>query len=167
MTTKSVFTVSDSNRGLINPFTYKIASQQAYDLLKFCSIGPQDYLLRISYYNLEEPSIETPNRKQCLQTGHQTEGYTAWEGLQAYLQCMRKMKWSQRTGQPIERPGEQLWRSFGISRPPGRSHQGQKSYMTKGLETRYKSSPATTWGGNPSAQYWKGCFDNYHSIGYP
>lgn len=72
-----MFTVPDSNHGLLNPFTYKTASQQAYDLLKFCSIGQQDFLLGISYYILEEPSIETPNRKQCLQTGHQTERYTA------------------------------------------------------------------------------------------
>jgi len=66
MTTTSVFAVPDSNRGLINPCTYKTASQQAYDLLKFCSIGQQDYLLRISYYYiLKEPSIETSNRNSA------------------------------------------------------------------------------------------------------
>ena len=57
------------NRGLINPFSHKIATaQQANDLLNFRHLGKKEFLNRISFYILKDPSVKVPLRKQKLQT---------------------------------------------------------------------------------------------------
>lgn len=152
--TKLVFKVPDSNHGLVNPFTDKTATpEQAHDLLKFRSIGQQEFLLRIQYYILKEPSVQAPNRKRRLQTFSEKR-VTRQKVSQLerdrklILQCMRKkMRWSKLTGQPIERLGEQLLETpLALADHQGNPNKGQKAYMTKALETRYKSYsfPITT-----------------------
>ncbi len=108
--TKSVFKVPDRNRGLMNPFKDKVATpEQAHDLLKFRSIGQQEFLLRIRYYILKEPSVHAPNRKRRLQTFSE-KGVTRQKVSQLerdrklILQCMRtKMRWSKHHGSQTNR----------------------------------------------------------------
>ncbi len=145
--TKAVFTVPDCDRGLVNPFVDKVATpQQCHDLLNFRSIGQAEFLLRIRYFLLKEPSVQAPNRKRRLQTfsdRHVTrQKVTQLErDRKLILQCMRKkMRWSKLTEMPIENAGEQLLEiPLALADHQGNPNKGQKSYMTKALETRYKS----------------------------
>ena len=60
---------SDTNRGLINPFSKKQAtSVQTNDLLNFRCIGQREFLLRVSVDMLKQPSVRVPNRRRRLQT---------------------------------------------------------------------------------------------------
>ena len=53
----------------------------------------------------------------------------------------KKMQYSRRNGKPIENPGEQLIEiPLSIADNDGNPIKGQKSYVTKALEARYKSA---------------------------
>ncbi len=57
---------TSTNRGLINPFSNRIASpEQEHDLLQFRQIGTTEY---IAYYILKQASIHAPDRKKRLVT---------------------------------------------------------------------------------------------------
>ena len=69
ITASSLFETSEQQRGLFNPFTNERAhDQKHHDLLNFRRIGQQEYLLRIYYFILKNPSVKTTNRKRSLQT---------------------------------------------------------------------------------------------------
>lgn len=141
-----MFNNPGTNRGLINPFTKKEAiAGQCHDLLHFRSIGQQEFLLRIASVQLKQPSVNAPNRKRRLQTF--TERKVTKSRLtqlekdkKLVLATMKKkMKFSQRTGKPIEKPSEQLIElPLSISDNAGNSLKGQKSYTTRSLQSRYK-----------------------------
>ena len=104
ITASYLFESSEQQRGLFNPFTNRRAhDQKHHDLLNF-RIGQQEYLLRISYFILKNPSVKTPNRKRSLQTFstkqvnrkrvHQLE-----RDRQLVLSAMKKkIQFSQKTG---------------------------------------------------------------------
>ncbi len=148
ITTKLLLAVTDSNRGLVNPFTGKTASpEQTHDLLNFRYIGQREFLLGVQFNILKTPSVQAPNRKKRLQTFSEKrctkQRITQLEkDRRLIVQCMRrKMRWSKRTGRPIEKPGEQLLQfPMALADHQGNPRKGQKSYMTKALQTRYKSS---------------------------
>ena len=141
----NLFQLSTDNRGLINPFTKKVATQgQQHDLL---TIGQQEFLLRISYVILKKPSVKALNRRRRLVTF--TERKVSKSRIsqlerdkKLILSAMkRKMQFSRRIGAPIERPGEQLLElPLAISDNDGNPLKGQKSYTSRSLEARYKSA---------------------------
>ena len=114
METGNMFPPTNTNRGLINPFTNKeaIAGQQ-HDLLNFRSIGQQEFLLRITSVILKQPSVHAPNRRRRLQTFSERKvtksRVTQLEkDKKLVMSAMKKkMQFSRRTGRPIEKPGEQ------------------------------------------------------------
>ena len=60
----SFLAVAEINRGLINFFSgTEATNQQHYDLLNFKHIGEEEYILRLSYFILKEPSVKAPNRR--------------------------------------------------------------------------------------------------------
>lgn len=63
------------------------------------------------------------------------------------------MKWSQLTGKPIERVSEQyISLPLALANSDGSPRKGQKSYATKAIETRYKTStPPVTLNSLPTA----------------
>ena len=71
------------NRGLINPFTGEKAENLKYHhLLNFRNIGDTEYQLRISYFNLQTPSTNAPNRRRALQTFTTKQtGFHSWKGI--------------------------------------------------------------------------------------
>ena len=137
------------DRGLINPFTQKAATtQQSCDLLNFRDIGQWEFLNHISFYILKKPSISAPIRKRRLQTFsskkvNKKRVSQLEKDRNLILSCMRKkIKWSLRTGIPIEKAGEQLIAlPLAISDHLGNPNKGQKSYMTKAIANRYKKCP--------------------------
>ena len=142
----------DSNahqRGLLNLFTGARAVGQSYtDLLNFREIGREEYLIRISYFILRNPSVQAPNRRRTLRT-FSTKSVTKKRvsnlerDRRLLLSAMKKeMLFSKKTGVPIDRPGEQLSEyPLSISDSNGKPIKRQKSYFTKSIEGRYKSSP--------------------------
>ena len=67
MDDKSLFSMQTSNIRLVNPFTSKKATpEQTHDLLQFRSIGEKEFLLRVITFILNQPSVNTPNRKRRL-----------------------------------------------------------------------------------------------------
>ena len=61
--------MTQTNRGLINRFTEKVANTvQEHDLINFRLIGQQEFLQRVSAVLLKLPSIHAPNRKRRLHT---------------------------------------------------------------------------------------------------
>ena len=65
----AVFDIVKKNRGLFNPFSnVQATEQQSRDLLNVRTTGLKEYLLRISYYILRQPSTQAPNRKRKLHT---------------------------------------------------------------------------------------------------
>ena len=110
------------NRGLVNKFTKKEAnSVQEHDLMNFRLIGQQEFLQRVSAVILQNPSVHAPNRKHRLQTFSERKiaksRVTQLEKDKRLIitAMKRKMKFSQRTGKPIDRPGEQLIDRVAIS----------------------------------------------------
>ena len=138
----------EGNRGLINPFSRKQASpKQQHDLLNFRSIGQQEFLLRIATTVLKQPSVQAPNRKRHLQTFsdkqvNKRRVSQLEKDKKLILTAMKKkMQYSRRNGKPIENPGEQLIEiPLSIADNDGNPIKGQKSYVTKALEARYKSA---------------------------
>ena len=138
-----------TDRGLINPFTKKAATtQQSCDLLSFRDIGQREFLNHITFFILKRPSTSTTVRKRRLQTFsskkvNKQRVSQLEKDRNLILSCMRKkIKWSLRTGIPIERAGEQLIAlPLAISDHQGNPNKGQKSYMTKALANRYKQCP--------------------------
>ena len=111
----SLLEITKHNRGLINPFTNKTAStQQSHDLLNFRYIGQQEFLLRISYFILKQPSVKAPNRKKALQTFSLKQvskrRISKLEEDQQLVICAMKNKvqFSLKTGKPLDKPEEQL-----------------------------------------------------------
>ena len=140
--------VTQTNRGLINPFTSaKATDQQALDLLNFRTLGLQEFNSRINYYILREPSSKAPMRRKRLQTFTIKKVSKRASQLdkdrKLVLSCMRKkMKWSLRTGTPIDNAGEQLIAlPLALASHEGEPLKGQKSYMTKVLEKHFRDAP--------------------------
>ena len=142
------FEAVKSNRGLINPFTKKRATnEQTRDLLTFRTIGENEFLLRISYRILNQPSTNAPNRKRRLQTFSDKKVHTKRvtqlvKDRQLVMSAMKKkMLHSAKTGTPIECPGEQyIELPLSLCDNEGNQLKGQKSYVTKFLESRYKNA---------------------------
>ena len=140
---------SPANRGLINPFSKKVATmQQSCDLLSFRDKGQREFLQYISFYILKQPSTQAPLRKGKLQTFsskkvNKRRVSQLEKDRNLILSCIRKkIKWSLRTRTPIEKAGEQLIvLPLAISDHQGNPIKGQKSNMTKVLINRYKKSP--------------------------
>ena len=140
--------VTQTNRGLINPFTSaKATDQQASDLLNFRTLGLQEFNSRINYYILREPSSKAPMRRKRLQTFTikkvSKRASQLDKDCKLVLSCMRKkMKWSLRTGTPIDNAGEQLIAlPLALASHEGEPLKGQKSYMTKVLEKHFRDAP--------------------------
>jgi hypothetical protein len=144
----SLLPVTATNHGLIYPFTNKSAMpEQTNDLLIVLAIGHKEFLLWVSCHILKQPSTRAPKRKRRLLTFSEKrttkQRVTQLEkDRKLILSCMRiKMKWSQRTGNPINKLGEQLLElPLALSDHEGNPNKGEKSYMSKALEPRYKSS---------------------------
>ena len=143
---KSLLVISDKNRGVINPFSGKVAnSRQEHDLLHFREIGQIEFDDRIKYYILKTPSTQAPNRKRRLETFAEKRVKSRKisqleKDKHLVLAAMkRKMKHSHKTGIPIDSPGEQLIQlPLALCDHDGLQNKGQKSYTTKSLEARYK-----------------------------
>ncbi len=137
------------DRGLINPFTKKIATpQQSCDLLSFRDVGQREFLNHITFFILKQPSTSATVRKRRLQTFsskkiNKQRVSQLEKDRNLILSCMRKkIKWSLRTGIPIEKAGEQLIAfPLAISDHQGNPNKGQKSNITKALANRYKQCP--------------------------
>ena len=146
--TSKLLISTDTNRGLINPFTNKEATVgQHHDLLNFRAIGQQEFLLQISSVILKQPSVNAPNRRRRLQTFSERKvtksRITQLEkDKKLILSAMKKkFQFSRRIGEPIDKPGEQLIElPLAISDNTGSPLKGQKSYTSKSLESRYKSA---------------------------
>ena len=140
-----VLSVVNENRGLLNLFTKKEANTaQKNDLLNFRLIGEKEFLQRISAITLKIPSIKAPNRKRRLQTLSERKitksRVTRLEKDKKLIMTAMKKKIC-KTGQPVERPCEQLIElPLAISDSEGNPLKGQKSYTTHFLETRYKNT---------------------------
>lgn len=140
--------LTDSNRGLINPFTQTQATAiQQHDLLNFRLIGEKEYLLRVASVILKQPSVHAPNKKKRLQTfSEQKVNKRALSQVERdkklILAAMKKkIQFSKKTGKPIETTGEQLVEyPLAIADNIGQPLKGQKSYTTRSLETRYKAA---------------------------
>ena len=145
---KSQFPLPEENRGLYNPFRSKLAnSQQSHDMLNFRQIGQKEFLNRVEFFILKQPSVKAPNRRQRLQTfSEQQKNSKRISQLERDKQLIltamkRKIQYSNKTGKPIERPGEQLSQlPLAICDHDGNPLKGQKSYMTTSFESRYKAS---------------------------
>ena len=125
--------------------------QQANDISTFRSIGEKEFLQRITFFILKQPSTKAPNRKRHLQTfsvgQRNTRKVSQLEkDKKLILSAMKKkMLYSQRTGRPVDKPGEQLIElPLAISDSDGKPLKGQKSYTTKTLESRYKDPVFTS-----------------------
>ncbi len=147
-TTNNLLAITDTNRGLINPFTNKQATAiQHHDLMNFRSIGQQEFLLRTASVVLRQPSVKAPNRRKRLQTFSERKVNKSRlsqleKDKKLILAAMKKkMQFSRRTGRPIDNPGEQLIQfPLAISDNSGNPLKGQKSYTTRSLESRYKDA---------------------------
>ncbi len=145
---KCLLAVTDENRGLLNPFTEKLAnSQQTHDLLQFRAIGQSEFDIRIQYFILKNPSTQATNRRRRLQTFMEKRIKSRRvsqleKDKRLVLSAMkRKMQYSNKTGKPIDRPGEQLIQlPLALCDHDGNLNKGQKSYTTKALQARYKAS---------------------------
>ncbi len=146
--TNNFLAITASNRGLINPFTNKQATaSQHHDLLNFRSIGQREFLLRISSVLLKQPSVRATNGRKRLQPFSERKvnkiGVSQLnKDKKLILSAMKKkMRFSRRTGGPIDKPGEQLIEfPVAISDNTGNPLKGQKSYATRSLVSRYKEA---------------------------
>ena len=140
--------VTENNRGLSNYFTGKEANPaQQNDLLNFRFIGQQEFLQRIASVILKQPSVCAPNRRRRLQTFSEKKitksRVTQLEKDKKLIitAMKKKMQFSQRTGRPVERPGEQLIElPLALCDSTGNPIKGQKSYTTHYLQCRYKDA---------------------------
>ena len=129
------------NRGLVNKFTQKEANTvQHHKFMNFRSIGQQEYLQRVSALILKTPSIHAPNRRHKLQTFSDRKvtksRVTQLEKDHHNSYEKKKMQLSQRTGTPIDRPGEQLIDiPLALYDNAGNAIKGPKSYTTHFIGT--------------------------------
>ena len=66
-TANSLLVITDSNRGLMNPFTNKQATvSQQHDLLNFRSIGQKDFLMQIAAVVPVQPSVHEEEGRVCM-----------------------------------------------------------------------------------------------------
>ena len=136
------------NRGLQNLFTRKHATpEQSHDLLSFRGIGQCEFMLYVSFHILNKPSTQAPNRRHCLQTFSDKKRIgkkltQAEKDRRLLVSAMKKkIEHSQKTGKPIEQPGEQLLdKPMSLCDSEGNPLKGQKSYTTKYLEKRYQNA---------------------------
>lgn len=142
----SLLEVKEDNRGLINPFTGEKAKDVKHQhLLNFRNIGETEYKMRIAFFILQTPSTNAPNRRRALQT-FSTKQPTKKRVSQLerdqkliLTAIKRKIHFAQKTGQPVDRPGEQLAQyPLSLCDSDGNPRSGQKSYFTRSLENRYK-----------------------------
>ncbi len=145
----SLFTMTDSNRGLTNPSSGQRAEKkQEHDLLNFRRIGEEEFLARVSFFVLKRPSVQAPNRRRQLQTFSNRGALKSRQisqlerDKQLVLTSMKKkMQHSRKTGNPICTPDEQqLQLPLALCSSDGNPLTGQKSYTTKSLESRYKAA---------------------------
>ena len=145
---RALFTITEENRGLINPFCGKLANpQQSRDLLQFRAIGQQEFLNRVAYFVLKQPSVPAPNRRCRLLTFSEIQRKSKRisqleKDNQLILTAMKKkIQHSNKTGTLIHRPGEQLVQlPLAICDHDGNQLKGQKSYTTNSIQGRYKTS---------------------------
>ncbi len=143
-----MLSITDSNHGLINPFTDKCATpSQHHDLLIFRAIGQRKFLNRIASVTLKKPSVQAPNRRHRLQTFSERKVNKSRvsqleKDKKLILSAMKKkIQFSKRTGKPIDSLGEQLIEyPLAISDNSGNPLKGQKSYTTQALGSRYKQA---------------------------
>ena len=168
----SLLEVKEDNRGLINPFTGEKAKDVKHEhLLNFRNIGETEYKMRIAFFILQTPSTNAPNRRRALQTFSTRQPtkkrVSQLERDQKLIltAIKRKILFAQKTGQPVDRPGEQLVQfPMSLCDNDGNPRTGQKSYFTRSLETRYKkcSPPILTHhlptGWNPQCSLLEGMF---------
>ena len=148
LNTNHLLAVSESNRGLINPFTQKHATaSQHHDLLNFRDVGQKEFLLRIASVILKQPSVHAPNRRKRLQTfTERTIKKSRVSQLEKDRRLIlsalkKKMHHSMKTGRPIDNPCEQLIEyPLAISDSNGSLLKGHKSYTTRFLSCRYKEA---------------------------
>lgn len=140
--TNSLLETTEENRGLVNPFTSTQASAvQSNDLLNFRKIGEQEFLLRISCFILKEPSVKAPNGRRSLKTFNRqvrTKRVSQMEKDKHLIltTIKRKMQFSTKTGNPINKPGEQILEyPLSLCDTDGNPLKGQKSYFTNSLQT--------------------------------
>ena len=145
---KSLLDMASNDRGLLNPFSGKQATQQQlHDLLHFREIGQEEFLSRIAYFILKQPSVQAPNRKRSLHTFSEKHAKSRKisqleKDKRLVLSAIkRKMQFSSKTGRPIDRPNEQLLElPLALCEHDGSLRKGQKSYTTSALQARYNSS---------------------------
>ena len=97
--------------------------------------------------NTKKTSVHAPNRRSRLQTFSEKKvtksRVTQLEKDKKLIitAMKKKMQFSQRTGRPIDGPGEQLIElPLALCDNTGNPIKGQKSYSTHFLECRYKEA---------------------------
>ena len=133
---------------LHNPYSSKTATQpQREDLMNFYSIGEREFEKYTEYRILRRPSTNAPNRKRKLVTFSERKVTKSQvnqleKDKKIVTKCLhRRLKWHQKTGQPIQKLAEQyIPYPLAISDNKGNPIKGQKSNATKYLENRYKIS---------------------------
>ena len=145
---KKLLEITESDRGLLNTFTNKTASQQQlHDLLNFREIGSAEFDKYVAYYVLKQASIFAPTRKKRLLTfSDRKQGISRVNQLErdrrTIQQCLhKKINWSKKTGQPINVANEQyIPIPLAIATNEGVPRKGQKSNITKFIENRYEKA---------------------------
>ena len=138
ITAHSVFTIQVHNRGLINPFSGKKATpEQSHDLLNKRHIGQREYLGRVGAIILRQPSFQAPNRQRRLQTFSEPKvNKTKVSQLEKdrklrLLALKRQMQHSNKTGELVERLGEQIIElPMALYDTQGIQHKGDKANST-------------------------------------
>ena len=170
ITAHSVFTIQVHNRGLINPFSGKKATpEQSHDLLNKRHIGQREYLGRVGAVILRQPSFQAPNRQRRLQTFSEPKvNKTKVSQLEKdrkllLLALKRQMQHSNKTGEPVEKLGEQIIEfPMALCDTQGVQHKGDKANSTRALRLRYKDAPETVFSSelqsNPKCTLIEGMF---------
>ena len=149
----SPFALETTNRGLINPFTNKTATpQQSNDLLSFRSIGEQEFNQRIVSFTLKNLVLKCQIINVAFKPFLRRK-LTKVESLnyierykQLIISTMRKkIQFLKRTGRPIEKPEQLLELPLALADSDGNPLNGQKSFTTRSLLSRYKTTSPTVF----------------------
>ena len=166
----SVFTIQGHDRGLINPFSgQKATPERSHDLLNKRHIGQCEYLSRVGAVILRQPSFQAPNRQRRLQTFSEPKvNKTKVSQLEKdrkllLLALKRQMQHSNKTGEPVEKLGEQIIElPMALCDTQGVQHKGDKANSTRALRLRYKNAPETVFSSelqsNPKCTLIEGMF---------
>ena len=145
----SLFNLHETDRGLINPFSNKVATpEQEYDLLNYRFMGNKAFLEYVLSTVLKQPSTSTTIRKKRMQTFSEKKPTRKKlsqleKNSKMILTAMkRKLEFSKKTGMPVHTTGEQLLElPLALCDSDGKPVKGQKSSITKTYEFRYKHNP--------------------------